>query len=818
MGYVETETSLAIHVQEKSTDRRTGVLGGQPGWQWDRRQVEQLDDPSSYYDDSIVLSGPIEGFLKSEYRDGMVHGLAYKDIALLPQGFKFNWVPRVEAGWYTAGASRLPMLSDHSAVKRFDADDVVSGLNTVQLGTAVSDPVFVAVYRRDKDLKATPWMVWNILDINTPFTGYLNEGTGVRANAEPGGVPTANLMDQNKREAKLNRVTGALQLNGTGVFQIGNNSTDQSSLENIWESAGISAPGRIIYTEFFPIVGDVSVVAWWNGTAQTYTEVSDWTTTSPSDFHFIVDRDLGIIYLSGYQPEPAYLGDSGLSDTAKVVQLVPVGAAREHLPTSGKVTIDTETFTYTIADAGTLLGLTRASGANHAGGAKVTWTQQGTWAGNDNNEAQLYIAYQYGPRVDYEVSTHTVRSANYSSWLDLHPLRRVSSQGVLQVSTTALNVDRLSLELDAPAYYGSAFYGPLYFGTSFTQATVTAYDLAGNRVSDIEITIDILDDGTLPGVGRFGNGQKTYSGFSNLQGEVFASYNAPLLTGETEIVLDAGDFTISGGNTEITFPINLEFSDKSKIFLFQVLKNDPFFGALGYQVSTYTTGSDAFGNYLVIDEQVDADLYEGGRVIGKDLDAPGEQVVNIVRVVNSKFVDGTFTTKVYIDTALDGAYTDDPIWLLQATSVRWNASILNGSRVLTYIKDSDRFYPLIANSWNTDQTGIVYEGIELPLPDPDDDSNPVGAYIAVAPRQVTLQAHCYDPASGRRIESNVAVALVQLSPTFIGEWKEGIESHYGFRPGYPYEAATGLGGANYYTINPISRNINRLSLTSLIAP
>jgi hypothetical protein len=812
---------LAIHVQEKSVDKRTGVLAGQSGWQWDRRQVEAASDIASQYADTIVWNGPVDGFLNSDFLDGVIHGLAYKDIVLLTEGTQFNWVPRVESGWFSAAGYRMPLFSDYSKTIRLNPDDETDGLGVIQLGTDVADPVFIAVYKRDAALKATPYKVWNVLPINMPFTGALDEETGERADAEPSDVPDAELMDLCKLEAKLDRDTGELVLNSPGVFSVGNSATDYESVAALWENHGESTAGRIIYTKYFPIVGDLTVVAWIEADEafQTYTEVSDWSSTDASDFHYIVDRDLGIIYMSGYQPEPEYLG-AAITAVSKSIGLKSSERVLSgRIPTSGKFVIDSETVAFNLFDTSRFSLLTRAAPTTHSAGAKIVFEPQGDWAGSDGDAATLYVAYEYGPRVDYEISCCQRRTANYNSWLDLHPLRRVASQGVLQLSTTAINVNSLVLETDATLSLGSSIYGPAYFGTSTTKLKATALDLAGNPVPDIEITIEILEEQGSPGVGRFNSGGKTYTGFSNLQGKIFAFYTAPLNPDDTELVFDETAFNIDGGNTTLSIPVDLTAVDLDQVYLFQVLKTDPYFGALGYKIETYTVGSDGGGNYIQVNSAVDEDLYAGGSLFANDLDLETESTIAVTKIVNSTILDGgewNNYTKIYLESAVPAGYEDDPVWLLPQTAVRWDPEALNGSRVLAYYEDSGNYVPLFPDAFTASNDGVIYTGTELSLPSATDRDNNIGAYVAVIPRRVSFQAHCYDPASGRRIESNIIILILELPSSFIGSWTQDEDPQYGWRIGGSSEVASGLGGANFININPISSNINRLSLISII--
>lgn len=834
---VETSAGMAIHVQQQTREQRTGTLGGQTqGWIWDRRSPEAQGVRGSHTQKYLRWDGSQDGLTREDYRDGVIHGIGYLDTALYPQGSVQAWTPRVEVGWYSAAAHRMPLLSDSSGTTRFDPADIVDDLAYATLSEGVQTPLFVAMYERDSQLRVTPYRIWQQVDT---FTGYLDTGTGTRVDAEPAGVPTFTEMDPNKFEFKFDYDTREVILNGPGTLQVGNPSlTTVPVVQESWENKGESVAGRIVYSDYFPIVGDVAVAGVVDDgsggvTVETYTEVNDWSGTGASDLHFILDRDLGIFYLSGYAPPDQYLNeDIDAAATAVPAVFLP-GTEFGNVPGSGEITINAETIQFTESDTGNMYGLTRSAPAAHTQGDVISFTQQGTYAGDGVGETgTIYIAYQAGVRADYEtVDGLERRSSNYASWLNLHPLRRLDSDGVLQLSASTLSVDSLELEIDAPLI-AAALYGPSFFSYTTNRLTARALDAGSNPVSDIDITISILPDGAFDGPGLLNSQGKSYTGLSNLKGEVYSLYNAPWQQADSETIITDSEFDnttnvggLGGNDTVITMPFGLNLLSESDVWLYQILKVDPTLGTAGYETQSGAQASDVDGNYIEFDEWIDPEVYDLGTVYMVD-GIGGEAVVEIVNIDAKKTWDSvgkvyTHNTKVYYSgTALVGATV---YYVIEKDALQWDPStllgtpaFLRGSRVLVYKEEGGAFEPLRPDAFSADKTQLYFYDVELTTPDLDDPSNNVGAYGVVTNRVVSFQAACTDPASGREVQSNIVRLLVRLPPSLIGDHQFESQQSWGFRIAGDSTDASALGGANYWALNPLAQNINRLALTSNI--
>lgn len=162
-------------------------------------------------------------------------------------------------------------------------------------------------------------------------------------------------------------------------------------------------------------------------------------------------------------------------------------------------------------------------------------------------------------------------------------------------------------------------------------------------------------------------------------------------------------------------------------------------------------------------------------------------------------------------------------YFYEAGAIAWDPDTLSesppylrGARVLVYKEESGNFVPLKPTALSADSTQLYFADIQLPDPDLSDRSNNVGAYAVLSNRIVSFRATCYDPSSGRLIESNTVRLSLELPASLVGDHVFESSPSYGFRVVSTSTDASAIGGANYFTINPLAQNINRLGVTSYI--
>ena len=102
------------------------------------------------------------------------------------------------------------------------------------------------------------------------------------------------------------------------------------------------------------------------------------------------------------------------------------------LPERGVVQIDSEYIAYTSKSLQSLEGCIRgyyeSETSTHDAGRKITFVPRGTFL-----DGTYYIKYTAYPRIDYEITTHNLRTANGTNWLDVHPFANLKSNKIIQI-------------------------------------------------------------------------------------------------------------------------------------------------------------------------------------------------------------------------------------------------------------------------------------------------------------------------------------------------------------------------------------------------
>jgi hypothetical protein len=429
----------------------------------------------------------------------------------------------------------------------------------------------------------------------------------------------------------------------------------------------------------------------------------------------------------------------------------------------------------------------------------------------------FYVSYTAVPRIDYEVTPNNIRSANKGSWLDIRPIKNVETNNILQLHSSLVHLDSIVLETSSPLIGGN-LYGPVYYGTDVSRMTARALDSQDNPVEGIELTIQIISGGGLL------NGVSTSrTAFSNTLGEIYALFNSPYSKDRVELVVK--NTSHSGTNTIMTLP-TLEAGTKPEdVWVYQVLKHDKILGTTGLQ--RVVTGEEAlvapYGNQgLVIDGLVRSEDYISGFIYLLGTDGV-KYFRNIVTVRDTVDVDDRPVSLIGLDAALpSGVYIGQPIWLFEEEAKVWNPVLLNGARVILYEFSNSAIHPITKmvgayapiHPNSVTSTTLTFNDRLLPIPDPIDDSNNLGAYTVIAPSEVFLQAYGKDPVSGRVVKSNIIRLALRLPSFLTGVDSSGVlPIPYGWTMvSEEFNIGAGLGGANFITINPTAEGINQFSL------
>lgn len=782
------------------------------GWLWDQKYLE-VNDETSYL---VTLGGQkynlTEGTIDSQWQSGTVGGIDYSGLVHKRNHVTTTWTPLVTVGTYWVfWNGPLRLYSDYSVQSIIDRTNNANGVNVYTLPDEFKyDSVGVRLYRRDRNSYIYPYYD---LDFTNEFTGVI-DGTSRKPTVVSGVIQWADL-ETRVHEFIIDDTT--LYTNNDYTVEVGILSDylglSIAEAEDYMQSAGSGNPeGRDIYTEYFPLEsGSVVLISISPAGAVTeWSEEDDLYTSGSGDHHFTVDHDLGIITTSGYKAPEALLREN-ISDSDTEITIFP-GVMREY-PEKGILLIGSEKVFYESKSGDTFTGCERgydgSTAAAHTAGIPIEHQRQGASVGH-----RMFVGYRAVPRVECEVTDYSYRTANKSSWLDIAPARNVQTNNILQIFSADLALAELTLETDSPLIGGN-IYGPVYYGTDTSRLTATATDNQGNPLADLDVTIEILGGGT----GKLGESAGSFTSRTNSIGQIYTSYNVPLADIEqtvTSVSVAAGDTTING--LRVDPGVSAE-----EIWTFQILKHDDIVGTIGLQ-DTVTAGNITgevlpFGqvsiicNSLLLDED-----YLGG--LARLENAGGEVVWREITHLETTQINNTTTSKVYLDFAV--VDEDKTVNFFKREAVKWKATQLNGVRRILYQWNAGYEHPVTGDPGayapihpgSITSTSITFDSIVLPDPEPESLSHNLGGYAVIAPEVVRVRAKARDPISGRIIYSNVIRLKVQLPPYLTGVDRSGaLPIPHGFTfITDEFNIGTGLGGANFLTINPAATGTNQFSI------
>ena len=599
------------------------------------------------------------------------------------------------------------------------------------------------------------------------------------------------------------------------------NTNSAGNFITTWENKGEGQEsGRLLFTDYFPVQADsVRVITESGGIITEWTRVDSLDFSTPTDNHFVVDSDLGIITMSGYQaPELVVAEDVEPGDTE-----ISVFLDRETMdsyPARGVIQIGDELILYygktNTAFIDCIRGYNSTEIVSHSKGDVIYDRKHG--AGTTDT---IYTSYIAVPRIDYEVTASSVRSANNSVWLDVRPSRNVETTNVLQILSSQKNLAEVILETDS-ILIGGNLYGPVYYGTDISRLTARGLDASGNPVDDIPLTIEILS-----GAGYLNGFATEYTANTNTLGEIYAFYNAPYDSDTIE--LKVSDITYSDGNTLMTVPALQPTAAADDVWVFQILKHDPVLGSTGIKLDILSedlTIVMPHGNTsLTLDGILDVEDYTDGFIYVNSSDGVS-RYREIVSVWHDEDGSSRPVTVVGLNAALPaGTSAGRTCRIYKFDEEEWSPSLKYGAKFILYEYTTDAIHPVtgVAGAYAplhpNSISGIVltFDNRTLPQPDAFDNDINLGDYRVIAPSEVLLQAYGRDPASGRIIKSN-KIRLALNLPSFL----TGVDSSGVLPVPYGWTFATeefnigaGLGGANFITINPSASGINQFNLTGV---
>lgn len=784
-----------------ATDRTIG------GWLWDRRRLQSEELPSTRHNSFMggILWGLRDGTVRDHWVCGSSHGTEYQDIEYYRGVDHCTWTPRVQVGRYSVFSDGRRLYSDHSRSHVLLA--LVDGLQYVDLQSdAVHESVTVSQYRRLDDQIISLYRGFEFVE---EFTGEVLEEGG-REDVEVDGVIDVSKIASREQEFIIR--DNRLMLNGEYRKTIGG---DSDFLEVLEYQGELYGQGRAAYCEYFPVdASTCRVLVDEDDTVYSYTRVETLNFSEPSQRHFTVDQDLGIIYIGG-DTAPDLVLSQDVSVSAITIPFYRNTEA-QYWPDQGILQIGSEKILY--LEKGIegfyqcIRGYSATTVVEHETGALITNPQRGYAA-----TGELYIAYDSVPRVDYETSDYELRSANKSSWLDIKPSYQVDTQAVLQIQNKERSCARIELVVDAPSL-GGTLYGPAYYGTAATRLTAIAYDYQDQVVEDLDVTISITTGGgTLNG--QYGSVQDT----TNAVGEIYATYNNAFIRDNIELIVD--EVVHDGSDTRMNVALP-EGIVADEVWVYQVLKHDNILGTTGLarEITAYSVAAEPYGSSYVEIEGLMGPEYING--ILSVFEGGVTRVFRNIRTITTELDgDDLPISRLYLDDTLTSV-VGETCRLLQAEALQWDSGALNGMRKILYEYTEEAQHPITGEPGaympvRPDELGedqLVFLDRLLPVPDPEDDSMDLGAYALITNSMAKFIAMARDPATGVLITSNEIRLRIVLPSTMIGVDLQGaLPIPYGWTLATDeFNVGAAVGGANFISVNPRAENINSFCMLAEI--
>jgi hypothetical protein len=685
------------------------------------------------------------------------------------------------------------------------------------------------IYRRESDRSAFPWRV---ADLVASFTGVVIE-PGTRASTlDSDGVPVyANVDDFLRWEIYHDTKTNKLYFNKNMAGLVGDlRLGDVSKLQLVGVSNGTG--GQRMYTRYFPVDpgsdGSVPVrkhTLYVGSTAWTVADGNDLSFHDASDQVYEIDYDLGIITFGGRDIEATLYtaGDVGTGDT----EITLIGDV-DALPDRGVLLVDSEKIAYygkTDTDIVQVVrGFAGTTATTHTQNTVLTYVVPGEVPANG---LEVRMSYYTTPRIEYAVSkeTHLVVADD----INVRPSNVPEGNGIVYLTRTPLALESLLLEVDKPNISGN-IYGPVAVGADYALLTATATSPLGEPVARLSITIE--ETSAPPFVGLLNGAPSSYTSLSNYSGQINSSF--VIGSDMSAIFLTTDSVVQASGQTLVTLSGEHTDFDLDELFIYVITKDDPMQGTVGI-LATYDPGSLSTSDLLNGSNQklTVTTMKDFSTVVIGDIypdNAFNDGTIDIYKTDGTS-ISGTIkywrSGVVYIQEELSVSDGDiDFVVLNKPDWVAWNSSTLNGKKRVLYEYNANAINPVTgalgayfpiqptSRSYDTatDSTTFVFDET-LPLPNASDIENNVGGYLLTIPRVVSFRAEAEDPLTGALILSNTIELKIFVPDYLSGVYlAESGKIPYGFRiRDDTLDAASGLDGAVFVTINPVSGSSGAVS-------
>jgi hypothetical protein len=274
------------------------------GWKWDDRQWTTDEQENQAAVLPTLYDSKKLGLTPDFFQSGIGQGDDLKIIEIEEARLDGReiWTAKVRHGEYFNRQNRRYLYSDDSVIQYIDPLENESDRNTLQLDYKLKETVPISIETYKRDIDTDNFKVYSSIDPKLQFTGKLDSDGNELPTLENGAILWDN-VDTDRWEAVVmyDLEPEKIIFNKDFNEQIGRELTFFAE-RNILERMGETNDGVasvVFRTKYFPILRDdslhVYIVDETNGTFIEWTRVNSFKNSSPTDTHYVVDRDLGWI-------------------------------------------------------------------------------------------------------------------------------------------------------------------------------------------------------------------------------------------------------------------------------------------------------------------------------------------------------------------------------------------------------------------------------------------------------------------------------------------------------------------------------------------
>lgn len=471
---------------------------------------------------------------------------------------------------------------------------------------------------------------------------------------------------------------------------------------------------RLIYSDYFPLDKQrtrLFSINKYNREIRIWHQVNNFLNHAPDhlDCYYVVPEK-GLIVTSGTsvdQTKEFYIKEFFYDSNSRLVSLILFENISDW-DSQGLIRVNDSIYTYNERRNNSLGQLVLLHGVAVPPNLLLPYIKNFHPYNNTDLNEKFYLLYEVCPRLDAEIEN--AKRIEYE--LDLNPLKLSKQYGILQISPYEKHVNKIELLCLNKKINESQIYESLCLGTDYLDLQAICLNTAGNKVKDVLVTFEVLDE-----------------------------------------------------------DINLLFEGDSE---------------------SITVNSNYFGESRT---KVNAPYDDSFMFITVDLD----QIQNKeIYIDNPKFnFGGSFFTLFAILRYNGLEAIEDPENYLQDPSFQENRYPL--VERLLYKQIDDRFFLLQPESYSNGN--LIFNDTLL-------IGDMIWKYKIYFNRICRIRAKCIDPGSGNTIYSNVIKVNLDL-PQHMKGFKtlnnsliNGLRFKKNNSNNDEYNFATGLGGANYITIEP----------------